>query len=125
MTSALTRFGEHCRDLRRFRGKNMLNHAEALGIPVHQISSIETGLISPTDDYLRNLARWLDLNERERQELRKRIPITNNVISFPDKTTVAEKTKTMRLFRKISKMKPREIRRFGLKFAGEAKNECR
>jgi transcriptional regulator with XRE-family HTH domain len=103
----------------------MLDHAEALGLPVHQISGIETGQISTTDDYLRKLADWLGLNEREMQELRKRVPVPNNVISFRGKTAVAEKTTTMRLFRKISKMKPREIRRFRLKFAGEAENECR
>ena len=125
MTSALTRFGEHCRDLRRLHGKNMLDQAAALGLPVHQISSIETGEIIPKDDYLRKLADWLSLNEREQQELRKRVQAKNNIISFPGKTAVAEKTTTMRLFRKISKMKPREIRRFRSKFAGEAENECR
>lgn len=125
MTSALTRFGEHCRDLRRLHGKNMLDQAAALGLPVHQISSIETGQVLPKDDYVGKFANWLSLNEREQHELKKRIPISDNVISFPGKTAVAEKTTTMRLFRKISKMKPREIRRFRLKFAGEAENECR
>jgi transcriptional regulator with XRE-family HTH domain len=125
MASALTRFGEYSRDLRRLRGKNMLDQAQAVGLLVHEISSIETGQVSPTDDYIRKLSDWLGLNERQIQELKKRIPQSNNVISLYDKRAVMEKTTTMRLFRKISKMKPQEIRRFRLKLAGEAGNEYR
>lgn len=125
MASALTRFGEYCRDLRRLQGKNMLDQAQGVGLLVHQISSIETGQISPTDDYVQKLSDWFGLNERQIQELKKRVPQSNNVISFSDKKAAIEKGTTMRLFRKISKMKPQEIRRFRLKLAGEAENECR
>jgi transcriptional regulator with XRE-family HTH domain len=103
----------------------MLDQAEGVGLLVHQISSIETGQIYPTDDYVQKLSDWFGLNERQMQELKKRVPQSNNVISFSAKKAIIEKATAMRLFRKISKMKPQEIRRFRLKLAGEAENECR
>jgi hypothetical protein len=87
------------------------DQADALGAEPCDISALETGRSPIPADYCRRLADWLLLNDQERAELLKKIE--SNVIAFPRIAPAGAKTSAMRLFRKISKMKPNEIRQFG------------
>jgi hypothetical protein len=113
MASALTRFGQHCRELRSHRQMTLGDQADALGCQPCEISSIEMGHSPLPPHYARRLVDWLRLNEQEQRELLKRIE--SNVVAFPRSTASGDKTSSMRLFRKISKMRPNEIRSFGKK----------
>jgi transcriptional regulator with XRE-family HTH domain len=107
MTNALTRFGSYCREFRASQGKTMANQAEALGHQVSNISAIETGKEIPSASYVEHLCDWLTLGPAERAELFRRVPRSQNVITFPRKRQVST---TVKLFRKVGKMTPAEIR---------------
>jgi len=94
------------------------DQAEALGAEPHEISAIETGKLPLPTQYSQKLSDWLQLNEHERIELLRRVE--GNVLPFRRHIVGGEKTNAMRLFRKISKMKPSEIRRFSKKLPPEA-----
>ncbi len=113
MASALTRFGQHCRELRSRREMTLGDQADALGCQPSEISSIEMGNSPLPPHYSKRLITWLHLDEQEQRELLKKIEST--VVAFPRRTTGGDKTNSMRLFRKISKMRPNEIRSFGKK----------
>jgi hypothetical protein len=118
MASALTRFGLYCRDLRTTHNKDMGAQAEALGFEVSHISSIETGRIAPPAGYATRLAKWLNLDQRQFDELVKRTP--GNVIPFRNRGSVSNNSSSMRLFRRVSKMDSDQIRRFRRKIDDEA-----
>jgi transcriptional regulator with XRE-family HTH domain len=118
MASVLTRFGQHCRELRSRRGMTIGDQADAFGAEPHEISAIETGRSPLSSQYSQKLVDWLRLNDQEKMELLKKVE--NNVVAFPRNTASGDKTSAMRLFRKISKMKPGEIRRFSKKPPPEA-----
>jgi transcriptional regulator with XRE-family HTH domain len=118
MACALTRFGQHCRELRSRRGMTIGDQADAFGAEPHEISSVETGRSPLPPQYSQKLADWLRLNDQERMELLKKVE--SNVVAFRRNTSSGDKTSAMRLFRKISKMKPGEIRRFSKKPPPEA-----
>jgi transcriptional regulator with XRE-family HTH domain len=118
MACALTRFGQHCRELRSRRSMTIGDQAEAFGTEPHQISAIETGSLPPPPHYSQKLIEWLGLDEQEQRELVRKID--SNVVAFPRQTPGGDKTSAMRLFRKISKMDPNEIRRFSKKPPPEA-----
>jgi AraC-like DNA-binding protein len=107
MTNTLTRFGRYCRDARASQGKNMATQADSLGHKVSEISLYETGIMLPPDNYIDELAEWLGLDS---QELRKRAPRDSTVIAFPRKRHA---NRSVRLFRKISRMTPAQIRALG------------
>jgi hypothetical protein len=92
------------------------DQADALGYEPAVISSIETGQSAPPPQYLPRFVDWLRLNEQEQKELFRRIE--SNVISFSRRTGGSDKSSAMRLFRKISKMRPNQIRGFGKKPPG-------
>jgi hypothetical protein len=95
------------------------DQADALGCEPSEISSIEMGRSPLPRHYAKRLIDWLHLNEQEQRELFKRIE--SNVVAFPRPNLGGgDKTSSMRLFRKISKMGPNEIRRFGKKSPPEA-----
>ena len=121
MASALTRFGQHCREMRSRLEKTIGDQADAFGCQPYEISEIETGKLPVPPDYSRKLVSWLHLNEQERRELLKKIE--TNVIAFPRHTPGGDKTRAMRLFRKISKMHPNEIRSFGKKPPPEVQDD--
>jgi len=104
MTNALTRFGRYCRDARASQGKSMATQALSLGHNVSEISLYETGAMIPSDGYIQELAEWLGLDS---QELRKRVSRDSTVIAFPRKR---QANRSVRLFRKISRMTPGQIR---------------
>ncbi len=113
MASALTRFGQHCRELRSRREKTLGDQADALGCQPCDISSIEMGHSPVPLQYSHKLIAWLRLTEQEQRDLLRKIE--SNVVSFPRHAAGGDKTSSMRLFRKISKMRPNEIRTFGKK----------
>ncbi|MGP0090600.1 MAG: helix-turn-helix domain-containing protein [Xanthobacteraceae bacterium] len=123
MTHALTRFGRHCRDLRLARDKTMGDQADVLRCEINYISSVETGRLLPTEQYLRALRSWLNLSAQEYTELLKRTRAS--VIQFPTSKHVAKNSSSMRLFRKISRMNPGEIRNIRKKQPDEAKTDGR
>jgi hypothetical protein len=86
----------------------MGDQADAFACPIHAISSIETGREQPSDEYMRRFSTWLHLTDQEHEDLVRRI--RSNVVKFPKLATT--NSPSMRLFRKISKMKPSEIRKF-------------
>jgi transcriptional regulator with XRE-family HTH domain len=88
----------------------MGEQAEALGCSVSMISSIETGRTFPSGDYIDHLCIWLELDPNRSAELKRRIPRSENVIAFPRKP---DATRTVRMFRKLSKMTPAQIRALG------------
>ena len=110
MTNALNRFGSFCRETRAKHGLTMAAQAEALSQDVTDISSIETGKVVPTDNYVRQFCDWLKIPPGKRAEFEKRVPQSATVISFPRKKDVSS---TVRMFRKVSKMTPAEIRKLG------------
>ena len=121
MASALTRFGQICRDIRIKHGKSMGDQAEALTCEVHHISSIETGKVAPSPQYIEKLKNWLNLDHHEYLDLMKRSQ--GNVIAFPARHAGGSNSRSMRLFRKISRMDPTHIRSFREKLADEAKDD--
>jgi len=118
MACALTRFGQHCRDLRSRRGMTIGDQADALGSEPHEISAIETGRSPLPPRYSEKFVAWLQLNEQEKRELLRKTE--SNVVAFRHHTAGGDKTSAMRLFRKISKMDPNEIRSFSKKPPPEA-----
>jgi transcriptional regulator with XRE-family HTH domain len=120
MACALTRFGLLCRDLRISKNKNMGDQAAAMSCPVHYISSVETGKIDPTVEYIETFCRWLELDDAQRETLRKRnLSSVVNLRRF----SKSNQSTSMRLFRKVSKMGPLEIRQLKPKLQDEARND--
>jgi hypothetical protein len=101
----------------------MGDQADALRTEPHEISAIETGKAPLPPGYSQKLINWLQLSEQEQRELLRKIE--SNVVAFPRNTTGGDRTSAMRLFRKISKMNPNEIRNFSKKPPPEAKNDGR
>jgi transcriptional regulator with XRE-family HTH domain len=118
MANTLTRFGQYCRALRTSRDLTMGDQARAFDCPIHSISSIEAGRETPTDKYIERFRKWLDLDETQYSDLIKRT--RSNVVELRRKRSYTNNSTSMRLFRKISKMSPDQIRSFGTQIEGEA-----
>jgi hypothetical protein len=123
MASVLTRFGLLCRELRNSRNQSMGDQAKALECDVHYVSAIETGKIAPPDEYIEKFGRWLGLDTTQCASLRKRSKA--NVIDLRQKFSTSNRSSSMRLFRRVSKMDPSQIRNYRAKIQGEAGNERR
>jgi len=123
MASALTRFGLLCRELRSAQNRSMGDQAKEWGCHVHYVSSVETGKIAPSDEYIEKFSRWLNLNDAQCQSLKKRSK--RNVVELRQRFSTSNQSNSMRLFRKISKMDPTQIRNFRTKIQGEAENDRR
>lgn len=108
MANALTKFGQLCRDLRSQHDKSMGDQADAFGCLPYEISAIEVGKTRPEREYIAKFVNWLRLSEHQRRDLEKRIG--SNVIPFLRAQSGGDRSTSMRLFRKISKMNPGEIR---------------
>jgi transcriptional regulator with XRE-family HTH domain len=108
MASVLSRFGQHCRELRAKKNLTMGEQSHAFGCSVHEISEIECGLKTPSDSYLESFKQWLDLNPQEFTDLKRRV--RSNVVELNRVKSVGNNGKSIRLFRKISNMAPSEIR---------------
>jgi transcriptional regulator with XRE-family HTH domain len=110
MTTVLSRFGQRCRDLRLAKGLTMGDQAKQIGCSVNEISSIECGSRTPPDTYLENFRRWMKLDDEEFRDLKRKI--RSNVVELNRVKTLGEGGRSMRLFRKISRMNPDQIRAF-------------
>ena len=121
MTTVLSRFGLRCRDLRLARGFTMGDQAQRTGYSVDEISSLECGSGTPSDMYLQTFRDWMRLDEDEFRDLKRKI--RSNVIELSRIKSMGEKGRTMRLFRKISKMDPDQIRAFNRPPDSGARNE--
>jgi len=89
------------------------DQADAFGAEPHEISAIETGNSPAPPLYSQKLIDWLGLNEQEQRDLIRKVE--SNVVALPRHIGGGDKTNAMKLFRKISKMQPNEIRGFGKK----------
>jgi hypothetical protein len=123
MACALTRFGLLCRELRNLKNRSMGDQAKALQCEVHYISAIETGKIVPPSEYVDKFGRWLKLNKTQYESLKKRSK--PNIIDMRQRFSTSNQSNSMRLFRKVSKMGPNQIRDFRTKMQGEAENDRR
>jgi transcriptional regulator with XRE-family HTH domain len=121
MANALTKFGMLCREKRAANNKTMGDQADGMDIDVSMISAIETGGRNPEIEYAEKFGRWLNLNEAERKELRKRTEAI--ILSFPSAKYITKNSKSVRLFRKISKMAPNQIRAIRKQGKGESKDD--
>ncbi|UGA46515.1 helix-turn-helix domain-containing protein [Bradyrhizobium quebecense] len=121
MTSVLSRFGQRCRDLRISRGLTMGDQAKHIGCSVNEISLIECGSRTPSEKYLEGFRIWMKLDDEDFQELKKKI--RSNVVELNRVKSLGEHGRSMRLFRKISKMNPEEIRAFNRPPDSGARNE--
>jgi len=121
MTTVLSRFGQRCRDLRLAKGFTMGDQAKHVGCSVNEISSIECGSRTPSDGYLENFRVWMKLDDDEFRDLKRKI--RSNVVELNRIKTLGEKGRSMRLFRKISKMNPDQIRAFNKPPDSGARND--
>lgn len=110
MSTVLSRFGQRCRDLRIAKKLTMGDQAKFIGCSVSEISLIECGSRTPPDDYLDKFRELVTLDDEEFRDLKRRI--RSNVIELNRIKTLGENGRSMRLFRKISKMNPDQIRAF-------------
>jgi hypothetical protein len=99
----------------------MGDQADAFGCAIHFISSIETGRMAPPEKYVERFRDWLSLSGDQYRDLIKRTH--GNVIDLQHLKFTRNNSKSMRLFRKISKMKPGQIRSFRRKPQREAKDD--
>jgi transcriptional regulator with XRE-family HTH domain len=121
MTTVLSRFGQRCRDLRLAKGATMGDQAKHIGCLVNEISSIECGARTPPDSYLESFRGWMKLDDDEFRDLKRRI--RSNVVELNRIKTLGERGRSMRLFRKISKMNPDQIRAFNKPPDSGARND--
>lgn len=121
MTTVLSRFGQRCRELRLAKGLTMGDQAQHTGSSISEISSIECGLRTPSERYLESFRGWMKLDHDEFRYLKRRI--RSNVVELNRIKVLGEKGRSMRLFRKISKMNPDQIRAFNRPPDSGAKNE--
>jgi transcriptional regulator with XRE-family HTH domain len=121
MATVLSRFGQRCRDLRLAKNLTMADQAKHIGCSVNEISSIECGTRTPSNDYLESFQEWMKLDDEEFRDLKKKI--RSNVVELNRIKTLGEKGRSMRLFRKISKMNPDQIRAFNKPPDSGARND--
>jgi transcriptional regulator with XRE-family HTH domain len=121
MTTVLSRFGQRCRDLRSAKDFTMGDQAKHIGCSVNEISSIECGSRTPSDSYLESFREWMKLDAEEFRDLKRKI--RSNVVELNRVKTLGEKGRSMRLFRKISKMNPDQIRAFNKPPDSGARND--
>jgi len=109
MASALTIFGDRCRRIRIARGLSMMDQARATTCSVVEIASVEAGETYPTPKYVEAFCKWLGLDPAEQANLLVARPKRDNVIPFRP-SEPKHSGKNMRMFRKLSKMSPEDIR---------------
>lgn len=110
MSTVLSRFGARCRALRTSRRLTMGDQADFMGLSVHEISAVECGLQTPTEDYLERFQKWVGFDQSELADLKK--TIRSNVVELTRIKSTGNNGRSIRLFRKISNMNPDQIRGF-------------
>src|SRR4051794_40349878 len=120
MSRVLSRFGARCRALRATKNLTMGDQAHFMRVPVHEISAIECGLRTPSEQYVENFRQWMNLDDGEFGDLKKKI--RSNVIELARAKPSGSHGRSIRLFRKISNMNPAQIRDFKKPPGSEAKD---
>ncbi|MCT7375217.1 hypothetical protein [Chelativorans salis] len=114
----LTVFGSTCRDIRMKTKKRMIDQAQEFGCSPSFISAVETGEKQVPEGYVKKFGDWLKLDLVTRKHLQLLADARTNVIRFVpvDKERAAL---ARRLFRKINKMSPSEIRNLNASLPGD------
>ena len=103
MSNALTAFGQISRALRNRNNIRLSDQADLMGLTVYEISRIERGIVQPDLQYAKKVSRALKADIISEQNLYKCLRKNPKVVPFPAQ-------KTTRLFRKINKLSPTQIR---------------
>jgi len=107
--SSLTAFGAACREIRTLRNYKMVDQARAFECSPSFISLVECGAKQPPEGYVEKFGRWLQLDNVTQKHLQLLADARLNVIPFlPSNKERAAAAR--RLFRRINKMSPEEIR---------------
>ena len=110
MSTVLSRFGTRCRALRASKGLTMGDQAIYMGCSVHEISAIECGIRTPSENYIDSFRDWMKLDTDEFADLKRKI--RSNIVELTRIKSTGNNGRSIRLFRKISNMNPTEIRDF-------------
>lgn len=105
--SALTSFGQKCREERQEQGKTLFDQAKHMKLLPSDISAIEAGERQPPSGYIENFGQWLGIGPLQLTKFTV-LARPSNVIPFP---RTQEARDTRKLFRKVNKLSPEEIRR--------------
>lgn len=106
MYNGLVSFGEISKSYRLAKGSRLFDQAEALNMKPSEISAYETGEKIPPQSYIDKLATWLALDFKQKAILLRSIRSVVIDISIERK----KREGAMKLYRRIHKMKPSEIR---------------
>jgi hypothetical protein len=98
----------------------MGDQAHFMDVSVHEISAIECGIRTPADHYLESFRRWLNLDDGDYIDLKRKI--RSNVVELTRPKSTGINGRSIRLFRKISNMNPAQIRDFKKTPESEAKD---
>jgi transcriptional regulator with XRE-family HTH domain len=120
MTTVLSRFGVRCRALRISRELTMGDQANFMNLSVHEISAIECGIRTPSEEYVESFQKWMNLDDGELADLKR--TIRSNVVELTRVKSTGNYGRSIRLFRKISNMDPAQIRDFKKTPESEAKD---
>jgi transcriptional regulator with XRE-family HTH domain len=120
MSSVLSRFGARCRAFRTSRHLTMGDQANFMGLSVHEVSAVECGLRTPTEQYVECFQKWTGLDSGELADLKK--TIRSNVVELARVKSAGNQGRSIRLFRKISNMNPDQIRDFKKRPGSEVKD---
>jgi len=88
----------------------MGDQATFMGLPVHEISAVECGIRTPSDQYVESFRRWTNLDDDEFADLKRKV--RSNVVELTRVKSAGSNGRSIRLFRKISNMNPAQIRDF-------------
>jgi hypothetical protein len=89
----------------------MHDQSKVMKVTVAEISAIETGRKSASEDYVASFVHWLKLEPGDQAILARFAKRSQNVVPFPPRP-FNPSSKSIRFFRKLSKMSPVEIRNF-------------
>lgn len=114
----LTGFGIECRHIRTDRGVKMIDQAKHFKCSPSFISAVETGDKPVPEGYVEKFCEWMNIGATTRKQLQILADSRTNVIRFTpinkEKAAIAR-----RLFRKINKMTPDEIRKLEASLPGD------
>jgi hypothetical protein len=118
MGNSLSGFGIECRHIRTNRGVKMIDQAKQFGCSPSFISAVETGDKPVPDGYVEKFCEWMRIDTATKKQLEILAEARTNVIRFTpvnrEKAVIAR-----RLFRKINKMTPDEIRKLEASLPGD------
>ncbi|AZO75258.1 MAG: hypothetical protein E5V92_25865 [Mesorhizobium sp.] len=114
----LTAFGSACREIRMARKLRMIDQAKEFKCSPSFISAVETGGKQVPEGYVDSFGNWLNLDLVTRKHLQALADARINVIRF---TPINKERAALarRLFRKINKMSPDEIRKLDADLPGD------